>query len=111
MTEAQRLLERTLEHCEELRQAWERGALDEHDGKGGTRSNRNYDLVIELERFLAQPMTTCEGELVAALEKVSWHGIDGDTHWGSKLTDDHTESMCKSLCVPARAALAQGKKT
>ncbi|KKM24908.1 hypothetical protein LCGC14_1600400 [marine sediment metagenome] len=61
MTEARRLLERTLEHCEELRKAWERGALDEHDGKGGTRSNRNYALVIELERFLAQPMTSCEG--------------------------------------------------
>ena len=46
MREALKALKQTYEHCEELRGAWERGALDEHDGKGGTRSNRNYNVVL-----------------------------------------------------------------
>ncbi len=45
-----------------------------------------------------------------ALWLASWRGIDGEVHWGSKLTDDHTESMCKSLCVPNRAAIEEGEK-
>jgi hypothetical protein len=32
-----------LTHVEELSFAWERGAISEHDGMGGTRSNRNLD--------------------------------------------------------------------
>lgn len=35
-------------HVEELRDAWERGCIHETDGKGGTRSNRNMDVVLEL---------------------------------------------------------------
>ena len=35
-------------HIEELRGAWERGAISEHDGKGGLRSNRNADVERQL---------------------------------------------------------------
>lgn len=39
-------------HLAELEDAWSRGALSEHDGKGGTRSNRNADLRRRLTRAL-----------------------------------------------------------
>lgn len=41
------------EHCEELRDAWERGALDEHDGQGGTRANRNVSVLLASRDALA----------------------------------------------------------
>ena len=54
MSEAQRILqahgallavcEAALAHVQELEEAWRRGAITEHDGKGGTRSNRNVDV-------------------------------------------------------------------
>ena len=47
-------LDAALAHCEELREAWERGALDEHDGKGGLRSNRNLSVVLAIRAALAQ---------------------------------------------------------
>lgn len=40
-------------HIEELREAWERGCLSEHDGKGGTRSNRNADVDRQLRTAIA----------------------------------------------------------
>ena len=39
-------------HCDELRDAWERGALDSHDSSGGTRSNRNVDVLISIRAVL-----------------------------------------------------------
>jgi hypothetical protein len=40
------------EHTSELRDAWMRGVLDEHDGKGGARSNRNVDVNVKLRALL-----------------------------------------------------------
>ena len=42
-------------HIEELRVAWERGVISEHDtkSKGGERSNRNAELERELRDALA----------------------------------------------------------
>ncbi len=42
-----------LEHVTELRDAWQRGSLEECDGKGGTRSNRNFDVEVSLRSALA----------------------------------------------------------
>lgn len=42
-----------LTHCQELRDAWERGVLNETDGGGGTRSNRNVDVCVALENALS----------------------------------------------------------
>lgn len=42
-----------LKHLEELCDAWQRGTLSEHDGKGGTRSNRNADCLHQLKDALA----------------------------------------------------------
>lgn len=44
-------------HIEELRDAWMRGAIDERDGQGGTRSNRNGDV----ERMLRDAIAKAEG--------------------------------------------------
>jgi len=41
-------------HVLELRDAWERGDISEHDGRGGTRSNRNVDVEVELRHLLAR---------------------------------------------------------
>ncbi len=41
-----------LQHVGELAEAWQRGALSEHDGKGGIRSNRNQDLLHSLTKVL-----------------------------------------------------------
>ncbi len=41
-----------LEHCEELSDAWQRGCISEHDAKGGTRSNRNQAVEVELRAAL-----------------------------------------------------------
>ncbi len=54
MREALEALKQTYIHCEELRDAWERGALDEHDGKGGTRSNRNYTVVLAVRASITK---------------------------------------------------------
>jgi hypothetical protein len=41
-----------LAHTEELREAWQRGVLDERDGLGGRRSNRNVDVNVKLRQAL-----------------------------------------------------------
>lgn len=46
-----------LSHVVELRDAWERGALSEHDGGGGTRSNRNVEVENGLRAALAAAET------------------------------------------------------
>ena len=40
------------EHLEELRNAWQRGYISEHDTHGGTRSNRNMDVLVEVRAAL-----------------------------------------------------------
>ena len=39
-------------HLDELRDAWLRGVISEHDGKGGTRSNRNAEVLAAYEAGL-----------------------------------------------------------
>lgn len=39
-------------HVRELRDAWERGAINEIDGKGGERSNRNADVDVRLRAVI-----------------------------------------------------------
>jgi len=46
-------LQSAREHVLELADAWQTGALSEHDGKGGARSNRNSDVRVELRDALA----------------------------------------------------------
>lgn len=41
-----------LVHVEELREAWRTGAISEHDGRGGTRSNRNVEVEVALRGAL-----------------------------------------------------------
>lgn len=53
VAQAKELLEQASAHLWELAEAWREGALDEHDGQGGTRSNRNMDLLNAIRRFLA----------------------------------------------------------
>ena len=40
--------EAALAHTAELRDAWMRGCLSDNDGQGGTRSNRNVDVNVQL---------------------------------------------------------------
>ncbi len=46
------------EHVLELADAWQTGALSEHDGRGGTRSNRNSDVRIELRETIQRAEAT-----------------------------------------------------
>jgi len=46
--------EAALAHVEELEESWSRGALEERDGKGGTRSNRNVDVRVQLQAAIAK---------------------------------------------------------
>lgn len=39
-------------HLDELRSAWMSGAISDHDGKGGQRSNRNVDVEVKLRYAL-----------------------------------------------------------
>lgn len=41
-----------LEHVHELREAWRRGVIDERDGKGPKRANRNVDVEVKLRNAL-----------------------------------------------------------
>ena len=45
-------VEAALRHIQELRDAWERGAIHEIDGLGGTRSNRNVEIEVQLRKAL-----------------------------------------------------------
>ena len=47
-------LEGAKAHCDELREAWERGSLRSHDLSGGTRSNRNVDVLVSLRVVLGK---------------------------------------------------------
>lgn len=40
-------------HIDELEDAWQRGCIQESDGKGGERSNRNVELRVALARRIA----------------------------------------------------------
>ena len=44
--------ESALSHTTELRDAWMRGSINECDGRGGTRSNRNVDVEVALRKAL-----------------------------------------------------------
>lgn len=48
-------------HTKELRDAWQRGAINECDGLGGTRSNRNVDTEVAVREALAQLETLIAG--------------------------------------------------
>ena len=52
--EAVRALEYALSHVTELRDAWQRGAINECDGKGGMRSNRNVETEQRVRAALAR---------------------------------------------------------
>lgn len=41
-----------LAHVQELREAWRSGALSERDGRGGMRSNRNFEVEVALRKAL-----------------------------------------------------------
>jgi hypothetical protein len=43
-----------LSHVTELREAWRTGALGEHDGQGGTRSNRNVEVESAFRAAIAK---------------------------------------------------------
>jgi hypothetical protein len=45
-------------HVEELRDAWQSGCISEHDGQGGTRSNRNIDVA----KVISQAIAKAEGQ-------------------------------------------------
>jgi hypothetical protein len=47
----------TLEHISELQEAWRTGAITERDDLGGTRSNRNVDVRVNLEAAIAKAET------------------------------------------------------
>ncbi len=50
---AYEMLKEMESHLEDLRQAWQRGALRSYDGdKDGLRSNRNHDLLMEVRKAL-----------------------------------------------------------
>lgn len=42
-----------LSHLQELRDAWQRGVIDERDGRGAARSNRNVEVEVALRQALA----------------------------------------------------------
>jgi len=44
----EQLLRKVEDHLDELRDAFARGALSSSDGKNGTRSNRNMDVLVEV---------------------------------------------------------------
>lgn len=48
-----RALQHAHEHVSELREAWQRGCISEHDGHGGMRSNRNVEVETEARVCLA----------------------------------------------------------
>ena len=48
------LLEACRSHIAELEEAWRRGAITEHDGQGGVRSNRNAALRDRLDERLRE---------------------------------------------------------
>lgn len=54
-------------HTSELRDAWRRGIIDERDGGGGTRSNRNVDVEVGTRRALEliQPRVTLQMPIAA----------------------------------------------
>ena len=93
-------LEQALNHCEELREAWERGALDERDGLGGTRSNRNVAVVIALHAVLADTSPAAAAllaqarvgsEAVTLLKAVRISGIEGPN--SRQAVDDFLAAM------------------
>lgn len=56
------LLADILAHLEELEDAWLRGAIHEHDCKGGMRSNRNVELARRLRKILPAAPVIRHGE-------------------------------------------------
>lgn len=52
ITTLEAALRPVLEHIEELRDAWMRGAIAECDGQGGTRSTRNVKVEVMLRAAL-----------------------------------------------------------
>lgn len=52
LVEARGLLKEAMEHCNELREAWERGLLREPRRDHGMRSGRNLAVVVSLRAYL-----------------------------------------------------------
>ncbi len=49
-----RCAEEVAAHLDELRDAWERGAIESRDGKNGSRSNRNLAMLYRLRIAIIQ---------------------------------------------------------
>jgi hypothetical protein len=79
---------------EELREAWRRGVIDERDGQGGTRSNRNVAVSVNLRAALCfERPVTARPEVRAPLEG-KWAAEDLRRAFveGAKWWEWHTEN-------------------
>ena len=52
VAELEAALSATYAHLLELREAWQRGVIREHDGTGGFRSNRNVEVIGKVRAAL-----------------------------------------------------------
>ena len=69
-------------HTKELRDAWQRGAINECDGKGGTRSNRNVDVEVACREALRAVDEYRAGLVrVNVSEPLAAGGYMEGTHW------------------------------
>lgn len=55
MADLRAALQRAVDHMAELTDAWVRGSLSEHDGRGGERSNRNEECLRAARAVLDSP--------------------------------------------------------
>lgn len=66
-----------LTHVRELRDAWQRGAIDERDHQGGMRSNRNADIEIALRSALAPYVAHAIHKMLCGYDWFQAAGIAG----------------------------------
>lgn len=91
-------LEKALEHVLELEDAWQRGCVSEHDGKGGIRSNRNVEVRVAIRKALDYP------------SRSDGNGISAQEEWEYRcaLCHDRAEPAEKSLYRHASNPQARG---
>lgn len=97
-------LEEAIAHLTELAEAWQRGCISEHDGLGGTRSNRNADVLRKLDRIKADVERVVEALIDG---KIGWmDSIDFDDELGcalggNKVYPDQDDCRQNNPCIAA----------
>lgn len=101
-------LRESREHVLELSEAWRTGALSEHDGLGGTRSNRNSDVRVLLREVIQKADALTGKESVSPVLRAPFtneQAVTFNAHQRLRMGHAFTCGKCGAILVALRTEI------